>query len=106
VTVKSWYVEGECSRVGRPLPSAAVGLLLAAERMSRPGIVVLPSPRNAPALDGGIALKANQNLVGDGPLVVELDMDAHQRRHRACGPCTGGVTVGFAAGAHALEDRW
>jgi hypothetical protein len=48
--------------------------LAAAESASSPGdtIVIEPSPLNVPPLDGGIALKADQRLVGDGPPVVQL----------------------------------
>ena len=48
--------------------------LAAAENASSPGdtIVIEPSPLNVPPLDGGIALKADQRLVGDGPPVVQL----------------------------------
>lgn len=45
--------------------------LRAVERSAAPGdrIVVLPAPRSAPPLDGGIALKARQRLIGAGPSV-------------------------------------
>jgi hypothetical protein len=46
--------------------------LAAAEKRSRPGdtIVVLPSSRAAAPLDGGIALKPHQTLLGGGPRVL------------------------------------
>jgi len=48
--------------------------LAAVEQASSPGdtIVIQASPLNVPPLDGGIALKPGQSLVGDGPPVVQL----------------------------------
>jgi hypothetical protein len=48
--------------------------LAAVEQASSPGdtIVIQASPLNVPPLDGGIALKPGQSLIGDGPPVVQL----------------------------------
>jgi len=48
--------------------------LAAVELASSPGdtIVIEASPLSVPPLDGGIALKAGQRLIGDGPPVVQL----------------------------------
>lgn len=47
--------------------------LAAVEQASAPGdeIVVLPSPLSVPPLDGGIALKPGQKLIGRGPSVKD-----------------------------------
>jgi hypothetical protein len=68
---RTWYVQaGVADGAGtRERPFAELG---AVERASRAGdrIVVLPAPRSAGALDGGIALKLRQRLVGAGPAVA------------------------------------
>src|SRR5206468_1877770 len=48
--------------------------LAAVEQASSPGdtIVVQASTLDVPPLDGGIALKSGQRLIGDGPPVVQL----------------------------------
>ena len=59
----------EAGTGSRPSPFKS---LAAVQRASRPGdvIVVLASPLSVLPLDGGIALKAGQRLVGDGPSVL------------------------------------
>jgi Right handed beta helix region len=44
------------------------------QQASGPGdtIVIEPSPASTPPLDGGIALKSGQRLIGDGPPVVQF----------------------------------
>jgi Right handed beta helix region len=69
---ESWYVSAAATGAGDGSRDAPLGSLRAAERASRPGdtIVVLPAPRSMPPLDGGIALKPRQRLVGGGPSVL------------------------------------
>lgn len=68
----AFYVSTIASPGGDGSPGAPFNTLAAAEQASAPGdtIVVLPAPRSAPPLDGGIALKPRQRLIGAGPPVV------------------------------------
>ncbi|MDX1498176.1 MAG: hypothetical protein R3352_11515, partial [Salinisphaeraceae bacterium] len=58
--------EGDGSR------TAPFDSLQALEAASAPGdtLIILPSPVEVPALDGGIQLKSGQRLLGDGPSVL------------------------------------
>ena len=67
---------GSCARPAsgrRRLDAAPFATLAAVEQAAGPGdtIVVLPARRHAP-LDGGIALKPGQKLVGAGPAVSAI----------------------------------
>jgi hypothetical protein len=68
---KRWYVRAAARRGGDGSRGAPFGSLARVERAAAPGevIVVLPSPRRTPPLDGGIALKPRQRLIGAGPSV-------------------------------------
>jgi hypothetical protein len=70
--VRSWYVSASASAAGDGTHQAPFNSLSAVERASAAGdrIVILPSPRSTPPLDGGIALKPHQTLIGDGPAVA------------------------------------
>jgi hypothetical protein len=86
---RTWYVKSGGD--GDGARSDPFGVLARAERRSRPGdtIVVLPSSRSKPPLDGGIALKPRQRLVGAGkavrgrrplrrsPRITNTDPDSH-----------------------------
>lgn len=69
-----WYVSATASPGGDGSIQSPFNSLAVVEQVSAPGdtIVIQPSPLNVPPLDGGIALKANQRLVGAGPPVVQL----------------------------------
>ena len=66
---KRWYVKADAAAGGSGSKRKPFDSLGAVERASKPGqtIVVLPAARGA--LDGGIALKPRQRLVGSGPPV-------------------------------------
>lgn len=69
---KTWFVRAGAAAGGSGSESAPLNSLAAVERMSVPGdeIRVLPSPLDVPPLEGGVALKARQRLIGAGPPVV------------------------------------
>jgi len=71
-SARTWYVQAGAADDGRGTRARPIDLLARVETVSRPGdrIVVLPAPRAAGALDGGIRLKARQQLVGAGASVV------------------------------------
>jgi hypothetical protein len=68
----SWYVSASAVAGGDGSIQAPFNTLAAVEKASAAGdnIIVLPSPINAAALDGGIALKAGQRLIGYGLPIV------------------------------------
>jgi hypothetical protein len=69
-----WYVSATASPGGDGTVHSPFSSLAAVEEASSPGdtIVVEASPIDVPPLDGGIALKPGQRLIGDGPPVVQL----------------------------------
>jgi hypothetical protein len=69
-----WYVSASASPGGDGSIHSPFNSLAAVEQASSPGdtIVIQASPLNVPPLDGGIALKPGQSLIGDGPPVVQL----------------------------------
>lgn len=68
----TWFVSATAAPGGDGSAGAPFDALAAVEDASAPGdtIVVLPAPLDVAPLDGGIALKPGQRLVGDGPSVV------------------------------------
>ena len=68
----AWYVSATAAAGGNGSSRAPFNSLDAVERASSPGdtIIVLPSPSTVAPLDGGIALKPGQKLIGAGPAVV------------------------------------
>lgn len=78
---RTWYVKaggaGGDGSIARPF-----GSLAAVERAAAAGdtIMVLASPSGAAPLDGGIALKPDQRLVGGGPSVSDLGAAASAPR--------------------------
>lgn len=66
-----WFVQAEAGTSGKGSRKAPFASLADVERASSPGdrIVVLPSRRTTPPLDGGIGLKPRQQLTGAGPSV-------------------------------------
>ena len=69
-----WYVSATAGAGGNGGVSAPFNTLAQVQQASGPGdtIIILPSPVSAPPLDGGIALKAGQRLIGGGPPVVKF----------------------------------
>jgi hypothetical protein len=74
--------------------------LSAVQRASGPGdtIVVLPSPPGVRALDGGIALKPDQKLLGGGPRVTGLGEGAPAPRITNTGTAHSGDAIELATG--------
>ncbi len=72
------YVSAAAADNGNGSRAHPFNSLQAAEQASQPGdrIVVLPAPLDVPPLDGGIALKPAQRLIGGGPAVVKHRRDA------------------------------
>src|SRR5262250_1652640 len=68
-----WYVSASASPGGDGTMHSPFNSLAAVEQASSPGdtIVIQASPLSVPPLDGGIALKPGQSLIGDGPPVVQ-----------------------------------
>ena len=69
-----WNVSASAAAGGDGSANAPFNNLAQVQAASGPGdtIVVLASPLSVPPLDGGIALKPGQRLIGDGPAVIEL----------------------------------
>lgn len=69
---KTWFVRAGAAAGGSGSESAPFDSLAAVERASAPGdqIRVVPAPLSVPPLDGGIALKPGQRLIGGGPPVA------------------------------------
>src|SRR5215471_20343607 len=68
----TWHVSASAAPGGNGSAALPFNTLSAAQAASAPGdtIIVDPSPVNVPPLNGGIALKAGQRLIGGGPPVV------------------------------------
>lgn len=69
-----WYVSATAAVGGNGSASAPFNTLAQVQQASGPGdtIILVPSPINVPPLDGGIALKTGQRLIGGGPPVVKF----------------------------------
>ena len=65
----TWYVSASAAPGGNGTESAPFDSLVAVEQASSPGDTIVVLPATA-ALDGGIALKQGQKLVGGGPSVI------------------------------------
>jgi len=72
VSARTLYVSAGGSQTGNGTSARPFASLATVEQVSRPGdtIVVLATPLGVPALDGGIALKNGQKLIGDGAKVT------------------------------------
>ena len=68
-----WHVSASAASGGDGSAGAPFNSLAQVEQASGPGdtIVVDPSPTSVPPLDGGIALKPGQRLIGGAPPVVQ-----------------------------------
>jgi hypothetical protein len=71
---RRWHVSASAPAGGDGSAGAPFNSLAQVEQASAPGdtIIVDSSPLNVPPLDGGIALKAGQSMIGGGPPVVRL----------------------------------
>ncbi len=69
-----WFVSAAAPSGGNGSANAPFNSLALVEQASGPGdtIVVEPSPASTPPLDGGIALKLGQRLIGGGPPVIQF----------------------------------
>src|SRR5437588_223180 len=69
---RTWFVRAAAGAVGDGSIQRPFATLAAVEQAAGPGdtIMVIPSPSGTAALDGGIALKPGQKLVGAGPAVA------------------------------------
>lgn len=65
----TWYVRAGGTSAGSGSKSSPFSSLQAVEQKSQPGDTIMIEPA-ATALDGGIALKPGQKLIGDGPSVL------------------------------------
>ena len=74
----SLYVSADALAGGDGSRAHPFNSLQAVEQASKPGdsIVVLPASIDRAPLDGGIALKPGQRLIGEGPAVVGMRQDA------------------------------
>jgi hypothetical protein len=91
-----WYVSAAAGAGGNGSAAAPFNTLVQVQQASGPGdtIIVLPSPLGTPPLDGGIALKAGQRLIGGGPSVVKFGVPL----------VSGGPPVVSASGLPSLPD--
>ena len=71
VHARTLYVRAGAAPGGNGSRPAPFDSLATVEKASAPGdvIVVMPAPSDVPPLDGGIALKPDQSLIGGGPPV-------------------------------------
>src|SRR6185312_10660990 len=95
-----WYVSATAPAGGNGSAAQPFNSLALVQGASGPGdtIVVLPSPLSVPPLDGGIALKPGQRLIGDGPTVVRVGAPLV-----AGGPPLVANTTGAANNGDAVE---
>jgi hypothetical protein len=74
----TWYVSAAAAAGGTGTKAAPFSTLSAVQTASGPGdtIIVLPAALSVPPLGGGIALKADQRLLGGGPSVLRSSRSA------------------------------
>jgi hypothetical protein len=95
----TWYASATAAPGGDGSNSAPFDSLAGAETASIPGdtIVILPAPLDVAPLDGGIALKAGQILMGGGPSVVtSIGLTALPRITNSTGARHAGDVVDLA----------
>src|ERR1700689_1000810 len=68
----AWYVSASAQANGNGSQGTPFNSLASVESAAKPNdtIIVLPSPASPPPLNGGIALKPGQQLIGAGPSVL------------------------------------
>jgi len=79
--IKQWFVRAAATTSGTGSRKQPFHTLAAAQAASAPGqeIVILPSPLRTPPLNGGIALKPGQELIGAGPSVLKSGLSSLPR---------------------------
>jgi len=92
-----WYVRADAAAGGTGSHRAPFNQLAQVQLRSRPGdeIVVLPSPQ---PLDGGVALKPRQTLLGAGPPVIGSRSGSPPRIENTLGGSHSGDAVELADG--------
>lgn len=98
---RTWYVGASAPPGGDGSARAPFNSLAAVQLASGPGdtIIVLPSAPTVPPLDGGIALKPSQRLIGSGPSVAGPAPPANAPRITNTTPAhNSGDAVELAAG--------
>jgi hypothetical protein len=97
---RTWYVLASAAGGGNGSQQRPFATLAAVQRASGPGdtILVLPSPPGVAALDGGIALKPDQKLLGGGPRVTGLGEGAPAPRITNTGTADSGDAIELANG--------
>jgi hypothetical protein len=83
-----WYVSAAAPSGGDGSANAPFNNLALVQQASGPGdtIFIEPSPASTPPLDGGIALKPGQRLIGDGPPVIQFGKPLIPSGPRVVGP--------------------
>lgn len=94
------YVSATATPGGNGSARAPFNSLAAVEAASNAGdtIVVLPAPLTVPPLDGGIALKPHQKLIGAGPRVVNQALDSAPIITNSSGANNSGDAVELSLG--------
>lgn len=98
--IKQWYVSAAAKTAGNGSRRAPFQTLAAAEAASALGqqIVILPSPLTTPALNGGIALKPDQTLIGAGPSVTGAALSSLPRIENTDKSSHNGDAIDLASG--------
>lgn len=98
---RAWYVSAAARKRGNGSRAAPFSTLSAVERASRPGdkIVILRASKRIAPLDGGIALKTRQALVGAGAAVIGSRSSALPRIENTQARRLHGDAVVLASGA-------
>ena len=96
----TWYVSAAAAPGGDGTQKAPFSSLAAVEQASHAGdtIMVLPTAASVPPLDGGIALKPNQHLLGSGPSVVGSSLTNAPRITNSSATQHNGDAVVLASG--------
>jgi hypothetical protein len=95
----SWYVSASAQANGNGSQGRPFNSLASVESAAKPSdtIIVLPSPASTPPLNGGIALKPGQQLIGAGPSVLSAtSSDPAPRLTNTTGASNSGDVVELA----------
>jgi len=95
----AWYVSASAQANGNGSQGRPFNSLASVESAAKPNdtIIVLPSPASTPPLNGGIALKPGQQLIGAGPSVLSAtSSDAAPRLTNTTGASNSGDVVELA----------
>jgi len=85
---RTWFVSATAPSGGDGSADAPFNTLAAVQQASQPGdtIIIEPAPLDIPPLDGGIALKPGQRLIGGGPPVLQIGQPLIQGGPPVVGP--------------------